>query len=177
MNLLPLCSSPQVSVYFDSWNNWLYVEWEGEITLPVAQQACVNLAHCVLKRPYARVLNNNSSMTSVGLEVGAWLALHFMPHLHLAGVKHMAWVCSPTLAGQNLVQTIMNWLPRLEATLFTDMEDAVHWLQQRQLTPSSEATRLPATQAKLARLVADLERVTTAKPASRPTWWPLGNRR
>ncbi|RZK86990.1 MAG: STAS/SEC14 domain-containing protein, partial [Hymenobacter sp.] len=165
-------------VYFDSWNDWLYIEWEGEITLPVAQQACVKLAHCVLTRPYARVLNNNSCMTGVGLEVGAWLAYHFMPHLRLAGVKHMAWVCSPTLAGLNLVQTIMSWLPRLEATTFTDMEDAVHWLQQRRLTLSPPAVRSPDTQAKLERVVADLERAAaTAKSTTRSAWWPLGSSR
>lgn len=162
MNLLPLCSSPQVSVYFDSWNDWLYVEWEGEITLPVAQQACIQLARCVLDRPYARVLNNNTHMTGVGLEVGAWLAYHFMPHLHLAGVRHMAWVCSPTLAGLNLVQTIMSWLPRLEATIFTDLEDGVRWLQRRRAAPQPEAPRPAATQAKLAHVVAELERAATA---------------
>lgn len=168
MNLLFLCSSPQVSVYFDSWNDWLYVEWEGEITLPVAQQACVALGHCVLSRPYARVLNNNTHMTGVGLEVGAWLAYHFMPHLHLAGVRHMAWVSSPTLAGLGLVQTILSWLPRLEATIFTDMEDAVRWLQQRRQAPGLEPARPPATQAKLGRLLADLERAASGgKPTIR----------
>ena len=168
MNLLPLCSLPQVSIYFDSWNDWLYVEWEGEITLPVAKEACVALSHCVLRRPYARVLNNNTSMTDVGLDVGAWLACHFMPHLPLAGVRHMAWVCSPTLAGLRLIQTIVSWLPRLEATVFTDVEDAVRWLQQRQLAPGPEPARPPATQARLVRIAADLERAATAGQAPRP---------
>lgn len=162
MNLLLLCSSPQVSVYYDSHNEWLYVEWEGKITLPVAQQACLQLAHCALERPYTRVLNNNTYVTGVELSVGPWLALHFMPHLALAGVRQMAWVCSPTLAGLNLVQTILQWLPRLEATIFTDTEDAVRWLQQRPPEPAAEAARPPATQARLVRALADMERAATA---------------
>lgn len=172
MNLLPLSCCPQVSIYFDSWNDWLYVEWEGEITLPVVQRACVELGRCVLTRPYARVLINNSHMTGVGLDVGAWLALHFMPHLPLAGVKHMAWVCSPTLAGLTMVHTIMSWLPRLEATTFTDVEAAVSWLQQRRQASGPEPAHAPATQARLAAIVADLERAATSSPpTARPTWW------
>lgn len=172
MNLLPLGGCPQVSVYFDSWNDWLYVEWEGELTLPVVQRACVELGRCVLTRPYARVLNNNINMSGVGLEVGAWLALHFMPHLPLAGVKHMAWVCSPTLAGLTLVQTIMSWLPRLEATTFTDVEAAVSWLQQRRPAPGPEPAHAPAIQARLVAIVADLERAATSSAcAVHSTWW------
>jgi len=165
MNLQPLCSSPHVSVYYDSSNDWLYVEWEGNITLPVAQQACVQLARCVLARPYARVLNNNAQLTSVDLQVSAWLVYHFMPHLTLAGVKHMAWVCSPALSGLSMVKTIMHWLPRLEATVFTDMEGAVSWLQQRR-SPAAQPPRPAATQAQLAAVVADLERAAPSR--SRP---------
>ncbi|NML64341.1 STAS/SEC14 domain-containing protein [Hymenobacter sp. RP-2-7] len=165
MHLHLLCCVPQVSIYHDTWNDWLYIEWEGEITLPVAQRACAELARCTLTRPYARVLNNNTSLTGVGLEVGAWLAFHFMPHLPLAGVRHMAWVCSPELAGLTLIKTVMNWLPRLEATIFTDVEDAVSWLIQRRDSLHQPAARTPAAQAKLQDVLAALERAASVHAA------------
>lgn len=48
------------------------------------------------------------------------------------------------------------------------MEDAVRWLQQRRRAPGLEPARPPATQAKLVRLLADLERAAAGgKPTIR----------
>ena len=166
MQLHPLFTLSQVTVSFDAANDWLYVEWAGELTLPVVKRACVELAHCLLERPYPRVLNCNAQVTDVSLEVGAWLACHFMPHLRLAGIRQLAWISSPTLPGLNMMHTVLNWLPKLEVVTFTDLEAAVYWLQRHRPegTAPSFSVRSADTQAQLARAVVELER----KAASRP---------
>lgn len=169
-HLLPVCASPQFTGHFDVKNDWLYLEWEGNLTLPVVKQACLQLAHCVLAHPYARVLNCNTQVTGVDLEVGPWLACHFLPHLRLAGIEQVAWICASTLPGLNMVQTVLSWLPKLQVTIFTDLEDGVHWLQRYQpVGRAAPAGRAPATQAKLAQVVVEFERLATERePALLP---------
>ena len=135
MELQLLCAAPQVDIYFDAYNDWLYVDWTGELTLPVVQAACAHIAHCFLARPYPRVLNNNTQVTSIHWSVAPWLISTFLPHLRLAGVQQMAWVCSPSLPGLSMVQTVVTWLPQLAIAVFKDIEDGAGWLHRgRQAT-------------------------------------------
>lgn len=170
-HLLPICSSPQFTGHFDVANDWLYLEWEGDLTLSVVKQACVQLAHCLLARPYARILNSNVQVTGVDLEVGAWLACHLLPHLRTAGIEQLAWICAPTLPGLNMVQTVLSWLPKLQVTIFTDLEDGVHWLQRYQpAVGAAPAARSSATQAKLAQIAAELEHLARERQPALPVY-------
>jgi hypothetical protein len=151
MQLQLLYQTTCLTAYYDQCNDWLFLDWEGELTLPLVQEACDALATCVLARPYARVLNSNEQVTDVNWNVAPWLVTNLLPHLALAGVEHMAWVCSNSLRGQHLVQTILNWLPGSLIEAFSNTAEAVAWLQrfqptQRGLLPA----RSSATQAKLA---------------------------
>ena len=86
MQLQLLHQTTCLTIYYDQCNDWLYLEWEGELTLLLVQEACDALATCVLRRPYARVLNSNEQVTGITWDVAAWLATDFLPHLPLAGV-------------------------------------------------------------------------------------------
>lgn len=161
MNLRLLRSTPHVDIYFDSDNDWLYIDWMGELTLPAVQAACMQIAYCFLAYPYARVLNNNAQVVNISWSAAPWLIRNFMPHLRLAGVQHMAWVCSPSLPGLSMVQTVVTWLPQLAIALFDDVEDGAHWLQRNQQASGMHypnATRSVADQTQLAWEVQELAR-------------------
>jgi hypothetical protein len=156
MNLHLLRTAPGISVYYDTCNDWLFIEWEGELTLRTVQLASLALAQCVLERPYARVLNSNLLATSISWDMAPWLACEVLPYLRLAGVDHLAWVRPPALRGQYMVNAIMSRLPGLAVALFDDMDQAVTWLTRHRppATASGRAPlRSPATQAKLAALI------------------------
>ena len=155
MNLKHLCATPHVTVYFDSWNNWLYVEWQGALTLAAAQYACLEVAECFVEHAYSRVLNDDSQLTSLSPEVAPWLSKHFFPHFGLAGIKQLAWVHAPHLPGLTHATHIIQQLPSLNISLFADIEQATRWLQHsnpayagghRQLPrPLAEATLFAQT--------------------------------
>jgi len=168
MRLYQLHRTTCLTVYYDLRNDWLYLDWEGNITLPALQEACLQLAQCFLRRPYARVLNNNEQVTGLSWSIGLWLITNFLPHMSLAGIQQVAWVPSATLRGQSMMQLILNWLPGSIITCFDDLATAVEWLKQtrpQQAPGYLLPQHAPETQTKLAAVVQDLgQRLATAAP-------------
>jgi len=159
MRLHQLHRTTCLTIYYDLRNDWLYLNWEGNITLPVLQEACIELAQCFQRRPYARVLNNNEQVTGFNWSIGLWLITNFLPHMTLAGIKQVIWVPSGTLQGKSMMQMILNLVAGSIITCFDDLASAVEWMKQTR--PQQEHGYLmpqhtPATQAKLAAVVQDL---------------------
>jgi len=156
MHLHELFQTTCLTAYYDPSNDWLYLDWLGEPSLPDIQQAALALADCYLRRPYSHILNNNEQVTGVGWNVAVWLATDFLPHMGLAGIEHVAWVYSSSLRGRSMVHTVLALLPGSFITTFTNVADAVVWLQQKR--PKRQLSlgiprRPTATQAKLAQEV------------------------
>lgn len=129
--------------------------------MPIVKVGCAHVAQCFLTHPYPRVLNDNTHMTSISWSVAPWLISDFIPHLRLAGVQQMAWVCSPALPGLSMVQAVVSWLPHLAIAVFDDVEDGAYWLQRgRQSTSLAYPypARPLATQQQVSTIVQDLAR-------------------
>lgn len=166
MQLHLLSTTPCLTIYYDSQNDWLFLDWQGDLTLVLVQEACVEVGYCLLERPYRRVLNSNAQVTDISLSVAAWLVAEFMPHTKLAGIEHLAWVGSPSLRGRSVVQTVVNWLAQASIDIFYELDEAVNWLQHLgppTLTGDTLPQRLPATQAKLAQIVHRLAQKARAR--------------
>ncbi|MGI4762528.1 MAG: STAS/SEC14 domain-containing protein [Janthinobacterium lividum] len=176
MNLTQLCAAPHVTIYFDSWNNWLYIEWEGELTLAAVQYACLEVAQCYVKHSYPRVLNNDAQITNLPREVAPWLAKHFFPNLKLAGIEQLAWVHAPTVRGLSHATQVLQHLAHLNVGLFADIEQATSWLQLSNPTYQTGCALLPrplAEETQFAQAVAQFkhalqERGVTAEVAALP---------
>lgn len=156
MNLRHLCSAPHVRVYFDSFNNWLFVEWAGDLTLPAIQYACLQVAQCFIQHSYPRVLNSDAQVTSLPWEAAPWLSRHYFPGLELAGIEQLAWVHAPGVRGRTLAEQVLQQLPHLNIGLFAEMEEATSWLQQTRPAYVSGCALLPrpaATETQLVQVV------------------------
>jgi hypothetical protein len=130
MKLKHLCSARCAEVYFDLDNEWVFVDWAGELTLDAVQHTCLGIAHCFLDHYYPRVLNNNAQVTAVSWDVGQWLSSEYLPALRLTGVEQMAWVVPPSLRARNRILGNVNLFPHIAIDLFNDVASAVCWLQQ-----------------------------------------------
>jgi len=165
MQLQLLHQTTCLTTYYDQCNDWLYLEWQGELTLLLVQEACTALAACVLTRPYARVLNSNEQVTNLTWDVAAWLATDFLPHLPLAGVERMAWVYAPLLRGQHIVHLLLRQIPAPLTDAFDNVADAVAWLERfRPAGQDAAPVRSPAQQAKLAQRVQAMRQSMAAVP-------------
>ncbi len=153
MQLQLLSATSCLSIYYAPSYNGLFLDWAGELTLPAVQEACVAVAQCYLTRTYSRVLTSKLQVTAVGLNVGAWLGVEFLPYLSVAGVEQMAWVSAPSLVGCSQAQAVVNRMPSLVLNLFDNMQEASAWLQQSRCSQAEGqlfSSRQPATQVRLA---------------------------
>jgi hypothetical protein len=175
MNLQHLCSAQCADVYYDKTNDWVFVDWTGDLTLETVQHTCLGIARCFLDHSYPRVLNSNAQLTGVSWEVAPWLSRDFLPALRLSGVEQMAWEVPPALRVRNQVLDTVNLFPHTAINLFPDVEAAVAWLHQTAppLLPTgfSAVGRLLADEQKLRRLVDNFEQRLTATPTLRETSW------
>jgi hypothetical protein len=140
MNLQHLCSALCAEVYFDQLNNWMFIDWVGELTLETVQQTCLGIARCFLDHYCPRILTSNAQVTSVNWEVSQWLASDFLPALSLTGIEQMAWVVPAPLRARNRVLDKVNLFPHIAISLFDDVEAGVAWLQQT--APAASTTSL-----------------------------------
>jgi hypothetical protein len=171
MNLQHLCSAMCAEVYFDKANNWIFVDWVGELSLETVQHTCLGIARCFLDHFYPRVLNSNAQVMSVSWEVSQWLASDFLPALSLTGVEQMAWVVPPMLRARNRILDTVNLFPHIAISLFDDVEAAVAWLQQTApaqpvaSTPSIPQGRHFTDEQKLRHIVYNFGQQLAAEPA------------
>ena len=143
MNLEHLCSAQCAEVYFDLDNEWVFVDWMGELTLEAVQHTCLGIAYCFLDRYFPRVLNSNAHVTAVSWDVAPWLSSEYLPALRLTGVEQMAWVVPEDLRARNQVLATVNLFPYIAISLFDDVESAVTWLQQTAPEPQQTGCALP----------------------------------
>ncbi|MDJ0367661.1 hypothetical protein QMK33_21150 [Hymenobacter sp. H14-R3] len=170
MNLQLLHAGPCLTTYYDSHNDWLFADWQGDLTLPGVQAACLELTRCYQRNNYPRVLNSNALVTSISRDVTPWLAQEFVPVMEFTGVRQLAWVCAPALGGRYMAQEIANREPTRCLTLFSDLEEAVAWLQRTRTDYSSGCARplrLPTTQARLDEAVQRLAQCIAAYEPAR----------
>jgi hypothetical protein len=166
MELVLLRSTPYVTIFYDRQNDWLFIDWVGDLTLPIVKTACVEIAQCHQARVYSLVLNSNVRVKSVTNEVIPWLTHIFLPKMQVAGIEYVAWVHPPVPRGLELVQYIVSHSP-LNTAAFSHLHHAIAWLQQVQVRKMR--VRTSTAQLLLNRLVEDFTKQvaleTTAPPS------------
>lgn len=152
MQLQLLQETPTISIFYDSSNDWLFIDWRGDLTLAVVQANCLVIAQCFLERPYPRILNSNSGVTSMAAPVPLWLAREFLPHLRLAGIEYLAWVYAPSLPLKRLTDEAVRKLDAPVVNTFDDLELAFAWLQHTRFHYLDNPADLPSTAERQAEL-------------------------
>ncbi len=145
MKLQLLHENPNLSVSYDCTNQWLFLDWRGDLTLPLAQASCLAVAQCFLGQHYTRILNNNAGVTSMAPNVPTWLAKEFLPYLRLAGIQCVAWVYSPNLRVKCYTDAALQTLEAPVVNLFDDLESAFAWLRNARNFPNEPVAQAGAS--------------------------------
>lgn len=129
MSLQLLADLECISLYHDSANHWLYVDWQGDLTLPLVQHGCLAIAQHFLQGDYRQVLNDNTNVTSITPDVSPWLARDYLPYIVLGDVDQIAWVYSPGLSARCYTDLAVYALNSPVVAMFADMAMACSWLE------------------------------------------------
>jgi hypothetical protein len=129
MDLHLLQKTTNVSIYDDADNDWLFIDWRGELTLPLVQESCLVIAECFLARPYSRILNSNQNVTDFTLNVPVWLHQEYIPLLSHTGIEYLAWVYAPNMLLKPFIDKLVSKIEVPVVNLFDDVESAASWLQ------------------------------------------------
>lgn len=129
MNIDLLAETTNLFISYDRSNQWLYLDWCGDLTLRSVQQSCLLVAECFLAQNCTRILNDNTNVTSITPDVGIWLATEYLPHIEAAGVEYMAWVHSSNIDTQACTDVALFDLMTPVVALFNDLASAYSWLR------------------------------------------------
>lgn len=139
MSLQLLTETDHISLYLDDVNDWLYVDWQGDITLPIVQSSCMTISKYFLQGSYTKVLNDNTNVLSLGPDVSPWLAQEYLPYIVMGGIEYMAWVYSPNMSTQCYTDLALYDLVAPVVALFDDTATACTWLKSAKFKPSASA--------------------------------------
>lgn len=118
-----------VTVYWDSINNWIFVDWRNMPSKETVIRGCEEISKLLTSKKASFILNDNRQLTGTWVLASKWVAEEWFPRIIAAGLKKFAWVESPasTLsvisakrsANLNKTGVIM---------LFKEISEAERWL-------------------------------------------------
>ncbi|GAA3940819.1 hypothetical protein [Hymenobacter algoricola] len=121
--------TPGLCIAYDPANQWLYVEWKGEHDEASALRGGYEVLRCLQLRPCAKILNDNSQVTTNWEKAARWVGEYYYDQLAQRGVEYVAWVYPVHWAVRNSMDTAMKFVTRPLVVTFDDLATAYGWLQ------------------------------------------------
>lgn len=120
-----------VTVYWDSKNNWIHVDWRNMPSKQTVLKGCEEIHKLLISKNASCVLNDNRQITGTWVLASRWVAEEWFPQIIAAGLKKFAWIESPvsTLS----VVSAKRSADKNQAgiiRLFKDESEAEKWLKE-----------------------------------------------
>ncbi|WP_354578018.1 hypothetical protein [Hymenobacter sp. UYP22] len=117
-------------ISFDELNQWLHVEWRGQLTLDLVREGSEKVLALERKHHYKLLLNDNTQVTEFNLTEEEQRSYQIMHLLFEAGLHYLAWVYAPVPQGQSYAENsvaVAGWPLILT---FEEYGPAAEWLRQ-----------------------------------------------
>jgi hypothetical protein len=129
MQLHPLVTTAHIAIGYDSTNDWLYADWQGEHDQESSQAACLLLLECLRAQPCRKILNDNSNITRTSVQLTLWGAW-WLEEMLKTGLQYIAWVYPRDFAARQATEATVQLIARPVVGTFDDVASAYVWLQQ-----------------------------------------------
>ncbi|WNG40591.1 hypothetical protein F0U61_48060 [Archangium violaceum] len=124
-----LHASEHIDIHHAESEGWLYVDWKGYQSVDMVKSGCEELLRHLAALRLSKVLNDNTHVSGIWVGAAYWLATYWFPRMREAGLRHFAWVLSPSRLSQLSTTTTLQHADPNTAVLFEDLASAVHWLR------------------------------------------------
>lgn len=130
MQLQPVLATEGIAISYDSTNQWLYVDWQGEHNQDTSRAACLLMLEALRSCPCHKILNDNSNVIRTTVELSSW-STWWLEEMLRAGLQYIAWVFSRNFVSREASEKILLHIQRPVIGTFDDVASAYLWLQQQ----------------------------------------------
>ncbi|MFP2906571.1 hypothetical protein ACLESD_16205 [Pyxidicoccus sp. 3LFB2] len=124
-----LHASEHLDIFHDAAEGWLYANWKGYQSVDMVKAGCEEMLRLLTQLQLVKVLNDNTAVTGIWVGAAAWVAANWFPRMRQAGLRHFAWVQSPTRLSYVSATTTVQQTEHGTAVLFDTLAAATAWLR------------------------------------------------
>ncbi|HEX8438488.1 hypothetical protein [Archangium sp.] len=125
-----LYTSENLDIHHEEPDGWLYADWKGYQSVDMVKSGCEEMLRHLKALRLSKVLNDNTHVSGIWVGAAYWVATHWFPRMQEAGLRHFAWVQSPSRLSQISAETTLERAPSSPAVLFNDIASATEWLRK-----------------------------------------------
>ncbi|TGE27297.1 hypothetical protein [Hymenobacter metallicola] len=126
-----LYETPQISIRYDDYAEWLHVEWIGDQDYESVVSGATKMLEYLEQQGCRKVLNDNTLVTSMWADAAEWGGKEWFPAMRAAGCEYFAWVYSSNVYSRLSTDlTIQYTAAGIVILTFDDINIARLWLQQ-----------------------------------------------
>lgn len=129
MALRLLHETSYLTISYDYQNEWLYANWTGDQSLESVQAGCLSILDHLRTERCAKVLNDNTEVTSMWSDASEWVGATWFPLMAEAGLEYFAWVYSPNVYSRLSADLSLKHTTRPIVLAFDNQELAANWLR------------------------------------------------
>jgi hypothetical protein len=109
---------------------WLEVDWTGLQTDDTVKRSCMIMLEILRDHKCSKVINDNSNVVGSWSEAVDWGAEVWFPAMMDAGLKHFAWVYSPSVFSRLSTDKTIDLTGKNIFKTFDDKQEAAQWLKE-----------------------------------------------
>ena len=130
IKIQPFFETDYVAIQEDIKNQWIFADWKGYQTEDSVKTGATKILEAMIHFKLTKVLNDNSNVVGIWSPAAKWGGTIWIPKMINAGLKHFAWVYSPSALSQFSTKETLKNAPDNEAfRTFVDIEEAKKWLK------------------------------------------------
>jgi PAS domain S-box-containing protein len=118
-----------ITIRYEKTSACLVVDWTGFQDLASVKAGCLKMLEMLEKNQCQKVINDNSHVLGTWSEAAEWVGREWFPLMEKAGLKHFAWVLSPSTFSQMSAQKSIDVKEGAVITqFFTAYSEAENWI-------------------------------------------------
>jgi len=131
MSVQILLEESHITISYDHLNEWLIADWRGNQNLTSVQHGGAEMLRFLQQHQCAKVLNDNTKVTSMWSEASEWAGKEWFPAMTAAGLKYFAWIYSPNTYSRLSTDLTLQFAGATPVVAtFDDIVTARAWLAQ-----------------------------------------------
>jgi signal transduction histidine kinase len=120
-----------ITIRYEKTSACLVVDWTGFQDLASVKAGCLKMLEMLGKNQCQKVMNDNSHVLGTWSEAAEWVGREWFTLMEKAGLKHFAWVLSPSTFSQMSAQKSIDVKEGAVITqFFTAYSEAENWINK-----------------------------------------------